>query len=735
MKQRGKRIRPSGKDLVFHFTIASLLPVFLLVVGLFHVKTIQQINWQDFNLSQADKIDIPYLIISFSVAILICLLVAFVFKRVRYDTVKQLYHRQKLAKMILENKWYESEQVKTEGFFKDSAGRTKEKITYFPKMYYRLKNGLIQIRVEITLGKYQDQLLHLEKKLESGLYCELTDKELKDSYVEYTLLYDTIASRISIDEVEAKDGKLRLMKNVWWEYDKLPHMLIAGGTGGGKTYFILTLIEALLHTDSKLYILDPKNADLADLGSVMANTGLIKRETTKAIHAIMNFVLVFILSASFIAYAPDYIKKINDFSSDISNASLSLGTKIVMPHSDSQGKDSVDLIRDSLFSIQVQQPWLLLQYNSSDIESIGIDRVESLLSTSPDSNNGEDREKIVAEEIEDRSNTNLTITKTINRLGTVFFLFVFNIGISIFVFLLTGIMIFSQVLFIIYAMFLPVSFILSMIPSFDGMSKRAITKLFNTILTRAGITLIITTAFSISTMLYTLSAGYPFFLIAFLQIVTFAGIYFKLGDLMSMFSLQSNDSQSVGSRVMRKPRMLMHAHMHRLQRKLGRSMTTLGAGSAIVTGKKGQSGSGSSARTQADHSRPDGKEKSTLGKRIGQTIGTVADTKDRMVDTASGLKEQVKDLPTNARYGKAGINLPRTAQQQYDVTQHIPLSEAQAGDLVFFHSTYNAGSYITHVGIYLGNNRMFHAGDPIGYADLTSPYWQQHLVGAGRIKQ
>ena len=388
------------------------------------------------------------------------------------------------------------------------------------------------------------------------------------------------------------------------------------------------------------------------LGVYVAYTGLIKRETTKAIHAIVNFVMVFILSASFIAYAPDYIGKINDFSSDISNASLSLGTKIVMPNSDSKGKDSVDLIRDSLFSIQVQQPWLLLQYNSSDIESIGIDRVESLLSTSPDSNNGEDREKIVAEEIEDRSNTNMTITKTINRLGTVFFLFVFNIGISVFVFLLTGIMIFSQVLFIIYAMFLPVSFLLSMIPSFDGMSKRAITKLFNTILTRAGITLIITTAFSISTMLYSLSAGYPFFLIAFLQIVTFAGIYFKLGDLMSMFSLQSNDSQSVGSRMMRKPRMLMHAHMHRLQRKLGHSMTALGAGSAIAsaTGKKGQSGTGSSARTQADHSRPDGQEKSTLGKRIGHTIGTVADTKDRMVDTASGLKEQVKDLPTNARY-------------------------------------------------------------------------------------
>ena len=346
------------------------------------------------------------------------------------------------------------------------------------------------------------------------------------------------------------------------------------------------------------------------VGIYVAYTGLIKRETTKAIHAVVNFVVVFVLSAAFIAYAPDYIGKINEFSADISNASLTLGTKIVLPNSGSQGKDSVDLIRDSLFSIQVKQPWLLLQYGNSDVESLGADRVERLLSTSPDENNGQDREEIVVEEIEDRENTNLTITKTINRLGTVFFLFMFNIGISIFVFLLTGIMIFSQVLFIIYAMFLPVSFLLSMVPSFEGMSKRAITKLFNTILTRAGITLIITVAFSISTMLYNLSGEYPFFLTAFLQIVTFAGIYFKLGDLMGMFSLQSGDSQSMGSRIMRRPRMLMHAHMHRLQHKLGRSVAALGAGTAAYhagkqTGsdQRTASTSGSSKRTQAERRR------------------------------------------------------------------------------------------------------------------------------------
>ncbi len=168
------------------------------------------------------------------------------------------------------------------------------------------------------------------------------------------------------------------------------------------------------------------------VGLYVAYTGLIKRETTKAIHAVVNFVVVFVLSAAFIAYAPDYIGKINEFSADISNASLTLGTKIVLPNSESQGKDSVDLIRDSLFSIQVKQPWLLLQYGNSDVESLGADRVERLLSTSPDENNGQDREEIVVEEIEDRENTNLTITKTINRLGTVFFLFMFNIGISVF---------------------------------------------------------------------------------------------------------------------------------------------------------------------------------------------------------------------------------------------------------------------------------------------------------------
>lgn len=355
------------------------------------------------------------------------------------------------------------------------------------------------------------------------------------------------------------------------------------------------------------------------MGIYVTYTGLIKRETTKAVHAVINFLVVFILSASFIAYAPNYISKINDFSADISSSALSLGTKIVLPDSNSKGKDSVDLIRDSLFSIQVKQPWLLLQYGESDIETLGADRVESLLSASPDT---DDREDIVVDEIEDRDNANLSVTKTMSRLGTVVFLFIFNIGISIFVFLLTGMMIFSQVLFIIYAMFLPISFILSMIPTYEGMAKKALTKLFNTIMMRVGITLIITTAFSISTMFYSISAGYPFFMVAFLQIVTFAGIYMKLGDLMSMFSLQSNDTQQVGRRIMRRPYLFLSRRARHLERKIGRTVAAGGvAGAAAASATKKtdttKSAGGGHSRpnnTPSSHSGGNGKQTALLDK-------------------------------------------------------------------------------------------------------------------------
>ncbi|HBE9591817.1 TPA: YtxH domain-containing protein [Clostridioides difficile] len=383
------------------------------------------------------------------------------------------------------------------------------------------------------------------------------------------------------------------------------------------------------------------------VGIYVAYTGLIKRETSKALHAVINFVVVFVLSASFIAYAPDYIKKINEFSSDISTASLDLGTKIMLPNSDSEGKDSVDLIRDSLFSIQVEQPWLLLQFGNSNAEEIGTDRVEALVSASPEDEDGKTREEVVKTEIEDNDNNNLTIPQVVNRLGMVFFLLFFNLGITIFVFLLMGMMLFSQILFIIFAMFLPISFLLSMIPSYESMAKQAIVRVFNTIMTRAGITLIVTVAFSISSMFYNISTDYPFFMVAFLQIVCFAGIYMKLGDLMSMFSLNANDSQSMGRRIFRRPYLYLAHRARRMERRLAGAVTAGGVAGAVA----GSSVAGKRAERKNTASKENrGNTTSSMGQRAGSKVGAVLDTKNKVKDKANAVKENIKDMPTQTAY-------------------------------------------------------------------------------------
>ena len=382
------------------------------------------------------------------------------------------------------------------------------------------------------------------------------------------------------------------------------------------------------------------------VGVYTAYTGLLKRETSKALHAVINFVVVFIVSASFIAYAPNYIQKINDFSSDISTASLDLGTKIMLPDSESKGKDSVDLIRDSLFAIQVEKPWLLLQFGNSDTEEIGADRVEALVSASPSDEDGETRENVVKTEIEDNDNDNLTIPQVVNRLGMVFFLLIFNLGITIFIFLLTGMMLFSQILFIIYAMFLPVSFLLSMIPTYENMAKQAVVRVFNAIMTRAGITLIVTVAFSISSMFYNISTDYPFFMVAFLQIICFAGIYMKLGELMSMFSLNANDSQQIGRRIFRRPMVFMRHRARRMEHRIARAV---GAGSvAGAVAGASVARAGKPATNQPPKKREN--TSASMGSRVGSAVGAVMDTKNKVRDSASSLKENVKDLPTQAGY-------------------------------------------------------------------------------------
>lgn len=208
-------------------------------------------------------------------------------------------------------------------------------------------------------------------------------------------------------------------------------------------------------------------------------------------------------------------------------------------------------------------------------------------------------------------------------------------------------MLFSQILFIIYAIFLPISCLLAMIPGFNGLMKTAVLRLFNTIMMRAGITIVLTLTFCLSTMIYGLSTTTPFFLVAFLQIVIFAGIWMKLGDLMGMMQLKSSDSQAGASRLRRSSSRLIR-----------QVMGNAAMGGMLARGLKPrpqpQTETGTDATGKGNSKRPQpNKRDATTSKmtRAGKKVGAALDTKKKMAATAKHTKEQLKDLPTNTKYG------------------------------------------------------------------------------------
>lgn len=265
-KYRGKRIRPYMRNNVKLAGAIIFVPVFLLSMFIFWRE--QLIN---FDLSQVIKHfewNVPLIIKSVLCSVLIAVgsIVASYF--LFFDSYKKILHRQKIAKMIFSNKFYEKENVKVGKLFSNETD-SKEKITYFPRMYYRVKNNHIYIRIAMDMSRFQNRFLDLGKDLENGLFCDLVDKQMEEGFVCFKLLYDVKKNRISIDDAVAENGVLPLMKHISWQFDKLPHMLIAGGTGGGKTYFMLTIIKACVGLGADVRILDPKNADLVDLEEVL----------------------------------------------------------------------------------------------------------------------------------------------------------------------------------------------------------------------------------------------------------------------------------------------------------------------------------------------------------------------------------------------------------------------------------------------------------------------------------
>lgn len=462
------------------------------------------------------------------------------------------------------------------------------------------------------------------------------------------------------------------------------------------------------------------------VGGYMAYAGLIKRKTTEAVSAAVNMLVIFLLTAAFIAYAPQYIKNINDFSADLSNGVLELGAKLVMPGNDEMGVKATDKIQNNLFAIQVYKPWLLLQFGTTDetaIESERIaagvdgDRIKSILSVSPVTNFGEDRQTAVKTDIETYKNVNMTVTNVIGRFGKVLLVFFLNLIISIFVVIMCGLVIFTQLLFIIFALYLPLNFILSMLPTYNGLLKKAVEKLFNTILMRAGLTLLITIAFSLSAMIYSMSGDYPFLMVAFLQIVVFVGTYLKMDEILSMVALGDGSGNKRGRFLRSMGRyMVMRKLFGRRYYSSGRRAAVsrnAGAGSGTGGGTGGSAGDGSKdtaapsggngsqkapSHTNSSNNKPVrepartnenvngtenngssenerttvsyGSKTQSAGAKAGKRVGMVMDSGKRLKDRMNLAKENVKNTPTEIKY-QAGLHRKAMEQNVKDFKEGI----------------------------------------------------------------
>lgn len=473
------------------------------------------------------------------------------------------------------------------------------------------------------------------------------------------------------------------------------------------------------------------------VGGYMAYAGLIKRKTTEAVSAAVNMLVIFLLTAAFIAYAPQYIKNINDFSADLSNGVLELGAKLVMPGNDEMGVKATDKIRNNLFAIQVYKPWLLLQFGTTDetaIESERVaagvdgDRIKSILSVSPVTNFGEDRQTAVKTDIETYKNVNMTVTSVIGRFGTVLLVFFLNLIISIFVIIMCGMVVFTQLMFIIFALYLPLNFILSMLPTYNGLLKKAVLKLFNTILMRAGLTLLITIAFSLSAMIYSMSGDYPFLMVAFLQIVVFVGTYLKMDEILSMVALGDGSGNKRGRFLRSMGRyMVMRKLFGRRYSSGGRRAAVsrnAGVGNGTGGGTGGNTGDGSkdtaapsgesgtqraSSHTNNSGSKPvrkpvgesanepvrnpvgnnenasknDGRKSESewttiyqadkmpsAGAKAGKRVGMVMDSGKRLKDRMNLVKENVKNTPTEIKY-QAGLHRKAIDQNVKDFKEGI----------------------------------------------------------------
>lgn len=174
-----------------------------------------------------------------------------------FNRVKE---RQLLANMIRDNRFF---RTKKKRVTRNKRMSIKE-VTIYPRIYYRNKKNVVSVFFPLDGSRNQEKYLKMGSFLENMFLADNMGLLNHKGFIEYRLLSNVEGSRLDVQQMKVTDNKIELMRHVFWNFIDSPHLLIGGGTGGGKTYTMMSLILALLPI-AQIEICDPKDADLASL--------------------------------------------------------------------------------------------------------------------------------------------------------------------------------------------------------------------------------------------------------------------------------------------------------------------------------------------------------------------------------------------------------------------------------------------------------------------------------------
>lgn len=288
---RGVKIKPYMENLRY-FIFSFFFLLFSPILGFYIFQNLEK-------LKNADVPSIVIVSLMVTVFILISLYLTW-FSQERFFFFQKLERLAKLAFFLKENGYSYTKKIKT-----DSGTRDK---VVFPAVYMKQNRYDLEIAFKMAGNKFQDKFKKIGSDLETTFFMDFMEVQDDIKFKTYKMAYSAFQNRIKISDVEYSSKGIQLMKNLYWNPVDDPHLLVCGGTGGGKTVLLRTLIRAMAKV-GVVDICDPKQADFVTMSEQKAFEGRISYEVEDIVSMIERAVQIM-----FARYA--YMRKMREENGD-----------------------------------------------------------------------------------------------------------------------------------------------------------------------------------------------------------------------------------------------------------------------------------------------------------------------------------------------------------------------------------------------------------------------------------